>query len=101
MVNHVVDHGKWLHNHWAWSYMNLSGTIKVKISSNYISPSLWLPRDAPKLGHQVQRKAESEQSFVRPEIEERLQKAKLEAGFFGPRMMLHIQQIPTGISDVF
>ena len=28
---------------------------------------------------QVQRKAESEQSFVRPEIEERLQKAKLEA----------------------
>jgi hypothetical protein len=30
----------------------------------------------------VQRKAESEQSFVRPEIEERLQKAKLEAGRF-------------------
>ncbi|CAK8999310.1 EF-hand domain-containing protein [Durusdinium trenchii] len=28
---------------------------------------------------EVQRKAESEQSFVRPEIEERLQKAKLEA----------------------
>ena len=81
MVNHVVDHGKWLHNHWAWSYMNLSGTIKVKISSKYISPSLWLPPYlAPKLGHQVQRKAESEQSFVRPEIEERLQKAKLEAG---------------------
>lgn len=64
-----------------WDKSDKSCAISIYVSIHSISRSYLIYPDYPDYG-QVQRKAESEQSFVRPEIEERLQKAKLEVHRF-------------------
>lgn len=64
-----------------WDKNDKSCAISIYASIHSISGIYLIYPDYPDYG-QVQRKAESEQSFVRPEIEERLQKAKLEVHRF-------------------